>query len=54
MTIRYARVRLHCARLSLVRLDPWLEGRDTWTLYRGPVPRRRSARTTRGKCGTGR
>ena len=54
MTVRYARTRLRVARGSLVRLDPWLARREVWTLYRGAVPRRPSARTTRGKTGTGR
>lgn len=53
-TVRYARTRIRVARLALVRLDPWLANREVWTLYRGAVPGRRTARTTRGKAGTGR
>lgn len=54
MTVRYARVRVRVARMGLVRLDPYLARRETWLLCRGAVPGRPSARTTRGKVGTGR
>lgn len=45
MTVRYARVRIRVARTSLVRLDPYLSRRQSWTLY----PRHGG-----GKVGTGR
>lgn len=32
-TVRYARTRIHTARLALVRLDPHLRHRKVWTLY---------------------
>lgn len=53
-TVRYARTRLRVARVQLTRYAPYLVERETWTLYRGAVPRKRTARATRGKTGTGR
>lgn len=51
-TIRYARVRIRHARVSLMRLDPALSWRRVWTLY-GHVPGSGDGLTRHGRVGTG-
>lgn len=53
-TLTTARTRLRVARAGLIRLDPHLADRTTWTLFKGPKPGKRHARTRYGMCGTGR
>lgn len=53
-TVRYAQTRLRVARTCLVRLDPHLSKRETWTRYVNVLPRRCTGHTTRGATGTGR
>lgn len=37
MTVRYARAKVRRARMGLVRLDPYLSRKRTWTIYKRGV-----------------
>lgn len=48
MTVRYATTRARVARTALVRLDPHLKWRVTWTRYGNNIPRRYTIATDWG------